>query len=415
MKLKLAMISLVILAVGAPLFATNGYFTHGQGTTNKALGGAGAALPQDPLATMANPAGLAFLPNEYFLSLSLFNPNRSYNIKGNPSGYQGTFGLTPGEVSSESEYFLMPSLAGSWTPTDRSALSVSFVSHGGMNTDYRTNTFYGGSHTGVDLAQMFLNTTYAHKLGENHALGFTAIVAYQRFEAQGLQAFGQMSSDPQALTNNEHDSSYGFGARVGYLGNLTPNFSVGGSYSPKIEMSKFDDYAGLFCDSGSFDIPSSATVGVAYKIAPVTLLFDAQQIYYSEVDAVGHPFANMMQAPLGAEGGAGFGWEDITVYKAGVQWDQNDDWTWRAGYSKGDQPIPSSEVLFNILAPGVIEEHVTFGFSKTMLGASRLNLALMYALENTVVGANPMEAPGQQQIELTMDEWELELSYSMRF
>jgi long-chain fatty acid transport protein len=123
----------------------------------------------------------------------------------------------------------------------------------------------------------------------------------------------------------------------------------------------------------------------------------------------------MAQAQLGGTSGAGFGWDDMTVYKAGAQWEATPNWTWRAGYSKSESPIPESEVLFNILAPGVIDDHVTAGFSRALRGNSSFNFALMYAIENSVKGANPMEVPGQQTIELTMDEWEAEMSWSMRF
>jgi long-chain fatty acid transport protein len=67
----------------------------------------------------------------------------------------------------------------------------------------------------VDLAQLFITPTYARKLGSSHALGLTAVLAYQRFRAEGLAAFGPFSSAPDKLTENGHQSSFGAGARVG--------------------------------------------------------------------------------------------------------------------------------------------------------------------------------------------------------
>jgi long-chain fatty acid transport protein len=382
------------------------------------MGGAGVALPQDSIDAANNPAAVAFVPKQYYGAVALFNPNRSYTITGSPSGYPGTFGLQPGKVTSKSSYFGMPAIAMNFRPTTQSALAFNLISHGGMNTDYRTNTFYGSSHTGVDLAQAFLATTYAHKIGENHSIGISAIGAYQRFEASGLQAFSGFSNEPACLTNNAHQNSYGLGVRVGYLGYILPNLSLGATYSPKTSMTEFDQYCGLFADGGKFDIPSNYAIGLAYKPAPRwTIALDTQRINYSKVDSIGNHFIpNIMTSPLGTTGGAGFGWDDVTVYKAGVQWKPSEVWALRAGYSQANQPIPSSEVMFNILAPGVVEKHVTFGFSRlTPHSNGRINVGLMYALENSVTGANPMEAPGQQQIKLTMDEWEAELSYSVNF
>jgi len=88
------------------------------------------------------------------------------------------------------------------------------------------------------------------------------------------------------------------------------------------------------------------------------------------------------------------------------------DWAWRAGYSYGEQPIAASEVLFNILAPGVIEQHLTFGFSKLVKGTQEISLAITRALSKSVTGPNPLEVPGLQSIELKMDQWDFELSWS---
>ncbi len=115
---------------------------------------------------------------------------------------------------------------------------------------------------------------------------------------------------------------------------------------------------------------------------------------------------NLQQAPLGSKGAAGFGWDDMTVYKIGAQISITPGWTWRAGFSFGDQPIPESEVMFNILAPGVIEQHLTFGLTKSVGENKELNFVIMRAFSHSVKEDNPLEAPGQQTIELKMDQWE---------
>ena len=86
-------------------------------------------------------------------------------------------------------------------------------------------------------------------------------------------------------------------------------------------------------------------------------------------------------------------------------------WTLRAGYSHCDQPIQKSEVMFNILAPGVVQDHITFGCSKVLSDkGNALHFAFVYALDNSVKGGNPMD-PGQN-IEVKMNQIELEIAYS---
>ena len=396
--------------------ATNGYFAHGYSIKNKALAGAGVALPLDSLAASMNPAGMAYVGDRLDFGLTLFNPNREYTVRGNPSG-QG-FGLTPGTVESDSEWFLIPSLGVNKMLNENNSLGIAIFGNGGMNTDYDTNTFHGSSPTGVDLMQLFVTPTYAVKLYPKHSVGISAILAYQSFEAQGLEAFKPFSSDESKLTNNGHDESYGYGARIGYLGEILTNLFLGASYQTKVYMSELDDYKGLFAEQGDFDIPANWTVGLAFKAMP-TLVFvaDVQTIYYSDVDSIANPLTpsklQQGKTPLGSDRGAGFGWDDMTVFKFGVQWQSSEAWIWRGGFSYGEQPIPDKEVLFNILAPAVIEYHATLGVTKKIGNNHELDFTLMRAFPNDVKGTNPLDP--QQTIKLKMDQWEFSVGYSYKF
>jgi long-chain fatty acid transport protein len=70
-------------------------------------------------------------------------------------------------------------------------------------------------------------------------------------------------------------------------------------------------------------------------------------------------------------------------------------------------------VLFNILAPGVIEEHLAVGLSKQTSNNGEWNVAVMYAPTTTVTGLNPFDPT--QTIELSMYQLEVELAYTWRF
>ncbi len=400
-------------------FATNGYFSHGFGVNDQAMAGAGVALPQDSLDAAVNPANMVFLGKRYDLGIAFFNPNRQYTVSGTPTGAPpAAFPLALGTVKSDSKWFVIPSFGANWMLDADSSVGLSVFGNGGMNTNYPTNTFGGSSPTGVDLMQLFIAPTYARKIAPQHGLGITPIFAIQRFDARGLQAFGQLgfSSDPNNLTNNGYSYSYGFGARIGYQGEIVPNLlNLGLAYQTRTYMSKFDGYKGLFAEQGDFDIPSNWTAGLAVKATPeLVFLFDVQRINYSEIKSIGNPMLpNLVTSQLGSDNGAGFGWKDMTIYKVGVQWKSSKEWTWRAGYSKGNQPVPESEVLFNILAPGVIEQHVSVGFTKAMADDQDLNFAVTRALPHTVSGPNPLDPT--ENVELKMDQWQIAASYSWKF
>jgi long-chain fatty acid transport protein len=404
------------VAAAAPSWATDGYFATGYGTNYKAMAGAGVALALGTQAPATNPAAMAFLGRRYDVGVAVFNPDRQFSVTGAPSGFPGTFGLAPGTVESGSPYFLIPSLGANWRLGENGSFGISAYGNGGMNTSYAAPVF-GVAPAGVDMAQMFLAPTYAYKLRPRHAVGVSALLAYQRFEARGLQAFAPFSSDASNLTNNHHANSYGAGVRVGYLGELMSWLSVGASYQSRINMTRFDEYSGLFAEKGGFDIPQAFTGGIAVKPADkLTAAFDVQWINYESVKSVGNDFLpNLATAPLGASAGAGFGWHDMTVYKAGLQYEASPDWTLRAGYSYGREPIRENEVLINILAPGVTEQHVSAGLTRILKKGRALNLAIVRAIPKAVHGPNNLEVPNRQSIELKMDQWEFDLSYSFGF
>lgn len=412
----LLVVAFCCLAFSAePALATDGYFQLGYGTQQNGMAGASVALPLNTMAPATNPAADAWVTG-YDLGLAFFNPNREFTVTGPPSGSPGTFGLAPGTVKSGTSLFVLPALGANWRLNETMTLGVAIYGNGGMNTAYDAPVFYAG-RTGVNLMQLYIAPTFTYRLGENHAFGVSPVFGYQRFQVEGVGSFAPYSSSPQNLSNNGFDTSLGWGVRIGYLGKLTPWLSVGAAYQTEMEMAKFEKYSGLFAEQGDFDIPANWTVGVAVKPSEsVTLAFDVQQIDYSQTESIGNPMLpNLMTARLGDDGGAGFGWQNVTAYKFGVQWVASPAVTLRAGYAYAKQPIPESEVLFNILAPGTIEQHVTLGASAKVGGKSTLHLAVVRALSKSVTGPNPLEVPGRQTIELKMDQWLFDLGVSFGF
>jgi long-chain fatty acid transport protein len=144
-RLAVAVLALGLVLPGTAL-ATNGYFMHGVGTKSKALAGAGVAFPQDALAAASNPAGMAFVGKRFDAGLAIFSPNREYTVSGTPSGFPGTFGLIPGEVESDSNYFPVPNFGANWDLANDSTFGLSVYGQGGMNTDWPTMTFTIRAH-----------------------------------------------------------------------------------------------------------------------------------------------------------------------------------------------------------------------------------------------------------------------------
>lgn len=397
------------------VFATDGYYRHGYGIKYSALAGSGVAVSLSSLGAITNPAAISNLNNGFEINVSYFSPDRYYEVGGNPSGFPGTFGLMPGKVVSEQTSFYFPTLGGNLKLTDKFIVALSLYGNGGMNTDYPTMTFGDPTSpgTGVNLEQMFGNLTFAYKFNPNHSIGIAGIVGWQKFAAKGLIAFSGFSSDPANLTGNANSTALGFGFKIGYQGKLMKELSIGASYQSKIYMGEFERYAGLFAQAGDFDVPASWQAGLAFTPGDWKFLVDVKQILYNDVKSIANPMLpNLQTALLGQEEGAGFGWKDIYLFKFGLMYSGFCGWDLMAGYSIGQNPITTQNVMFNILAPGVVENQITFGFSKDIAKNHEISLAFMYAFENSVVGANPLEAPNQQTIEIGMKQFQLEVGYS---
>jgi len=489
---KLAIAVALSCCASAPVaFATNGYMSHAYSPAAKGMAGAGeAALPQDTLSIVGNPAGLTKIGQRADAGLAWFSPQRKYEgLTPNPA----TGALAPiggpldgtGEVDSENNDFLIPGLGYTHPIDNVSAVGIALFANGGMNTDWRSKdtlfgigTFggnnrlanppsyqnpmdprfgtqvpgtrrLGGGNSGVNLEQLGISFGYARDVMDNLSLGASFLIGYQTIEVKGVGAFqgftqtftqsmiqsGTLAGrSPSNLTDNGEDSAWGYGFQVGGLWDVNPMLSLGISYRTKMYMGEFDKYSDLFAEGGDFDIPAVGTIGLALRPNDrLTLALDVQQIWYGDVDSIANEndlatkcdlnaAFGMPSAPgniydsrycLGGSKGAGFGWDDMTVLKLGVQYDVSDKLTLRAGYSHANQPIDGSQVAFNTLAPAVIEDHWTIGGDYAVRDDFGVTFWGMYAPEESVAG--PGAFTGTQAPEIKMSQYELGVNFSWKF
>lgn len=407
MKLASMLVSLTLI-LGATAFATDGYFTTGCGTKQLGQGGAGVALPQDSLAGGINPAGMALVGNRFDIGLTFFRPIRSASITGSGAPVNGVYD------ASRLRNFFLPELGFNHLISPRLSLGVSICGNGGMDTSYTTPIpLLGNSRAGVDLEQMFVSPTVAYKVTEHQVLGIAANIAWQRFSALGLQNFTQpgFSIDPAAVTNRGFDESYGAGFRVGWVGEFGKYFNLGATFQSRTYMQKFDKYRGLFAEQGGFDVPANAAGGVALNAtSKATVVFDAERILYGEVKSLANLDSN--QAALGANDGPGFGWHDITALKAGVSYKVAPSITLRGGYNHSGVPFDSSQTFFNLLAPAVVQHHLTAGATLALNNGKEVNFAYQHAFQKTVNGINSIApAFGGGEANLTMYQNSVSVSF----
>ena len=404
-RTRLAAAVLMALAPMAAM-ATNGYFSHGYGMKAKGMAGAATATASDAFGGAVNPAKMVFVGDRIDFGADLFSPRRSVSRQGE-TAFGGTYN---GSADSDSRYFVIPEFGYNKLINPNLSLGVTVYGNGGMNTDFNTqlagpsfapvcgganaNMLLGCGKLGVDMMQLIVAPTAAFKLNERNAIGISPLLAYQRFKVDGLQAFTGISSAGTAVTNVGYDTSTGAGVRVGWMGKLSDTVTLGAAYSSKMKMGNFDKYRGLFADQGMFDIPENYNAGIAVKVTPqTTVAFDVQRINYGKITSIANGVLNSLVNPgvaclLGSACGSGFRWQNQTAYKLGVEYEYNKQWTGRAGFNYGESPIgnTANDISFNIIAPGVVEKHLTLGLTYKTSGGGELTLAYMHAFSNTVTG-----------------------------
>lgn len=265
-----ATVMAAVLATGSTAWATDGYFPHGFGMKSKGMGGASVAVTDNAFAGINNPAASVWAGNRADLGVDMFMPKRSAaRISPNTSP------MLEGDVKSDGSAFAVPEFAYNKKIDDRMSWGVTVYGNGGMNTEYqggnvmcmnpsngqpyRGNLLCGQGKLGVDLMQLIIAPTLAYKLDAQHSVGASPLLVVQQFSATGLDAFAGFSMAPDKVSNTGTDRSTGMGVRLGYLGQLSDTLKFGATYSPKIKMGKFNEYAGLFAGAGTFDIPEKIT------------------------------------------------------------------------------------------------------------------------------------------------------------
>ncbi len=422
----LAFLSVIALIIPVSAQATNGYFLIGYGAKSRGMGGVGVAYAQDGLASAFNPAGMAdagVTTMRIDFGAELFNPPRSVihstDTLGNP--------VSLINEESGSNLFLIPSFGAIYKFNRKIYMGMSFIGNGANtrydqtvpgipscingNTAGGTGSYFfnfncnADSYTlGVQLMQGVMLPSVAYKVDRNHTLGASLAIGIQTFRAYGLGAFedlGFAGAGATGTSGNGNDWSYGMGVRFGWLGKfMKKKLRIGVNYASRVYMTEFDEYTQLFAEQGDFDIPEHYAIGMSYKINDkLTVAADIQQINYSDIASVGNPGpvdpvdlnplcpgVDPAICQLGGDLGMGFGWTDATAYKIGFNYDYNKQWSFRAGFNHGDATIPNDQVLFNMLAPATVEDHITFGLSYRPSKSIEWSANAMHAFENTICG-----------------------------
>jgi long-chain fatty acid transport protein len=405
-----AALGLTVFANGAQ--ATQGYLQTGYSAIQKSFAGGGVADSEDAVSIAINPAGLLDVGQQANLGLTGLTVWPSYSATN--TGF-----IAPGSSSSNKNFYPLPVGAYSQPLDADNAIGLALYGNGGMGTTYNiynSNTHSGGvfgaGTTGVELLQFFISPGYAHRFG-NISIGIAPILSIQRFDAWGISPFESYSVSPQNVSNKGNSWGVGGGLRVGTEWTAAPGLRLAIAGSTPVWTTDFKSYRGLFANQGSFNSPATLTAGLSYDVTPQTTVnFDYKRIFYSDVASIGN--SGTIPPLLGSSDGAGFGWRDVNVFTISGEWRVAPNFTLRAGYAYNTQPIRSSDIVFNILAPAVVQNHISTGFSYDVLPNQSITFGTIYAPRQTVSGTVPTSLGGGT-VNLSLWEFEATIGYTYKF
>ncbi|WP_025209658.1 OmpP1/FadL family transporter [Hippea sp. KM1] len=390
--------------------ATNGYYMIATGAKSLGMAGAVVANPQDASTIIQNPAGIAWLRNTTFdVGGAIFTPPRKMN------GHK-----------SDSNIFMIPSAGFAYNPmgcncgTPHFVFGIGMYGISGMGVDWSNNNLTGTgrlkkAYSNMQMMEMSIGGAY--RFNDQLSIGFAPVFVYQ---AMGLEyGFSDNSSASLDTTN-----AYGLGFDLGVVYKLNDMIQLGLVYKSERWMQKLEwnvtkpsptTAAGMMINSNKvkmrLNMPQQIALGVNFRpIEPLRLEADVRWINYhkvmNEVDTtgMGQPTWN-------------FHWHNQWVFAFGAEYQATRALTLRAGFNYAKSPIKDDDLNANIVAPAIVETHLTAGLSYSFTKNLEASFAYAHAFEhkqshkNTSVQNLMMYGP-ETKIKMHQDTFAFQLSYT---
>jgi long-chain fatty acid transport protein len=430
----LALAALTLVTVPREARATDGHLLHGVGAVNSALGGIGIASNQSLLGSFfTNPAGLAaFDGTNLEMGFELMKPERTVS---------SSFGPMSGSTTSDADWTPIPAFGFSTRLDNGVVIGLAGLGIGGFGVNYaadpanpilmpRPNGF-GSVYSNFQL--MKISPAIAWKAGEKLRIGLAANIDWSSLAVDPMPIAAPDYDPGVDLTPGTADDRsfypsaaaadavFGFGFQAGLQYALTPTVTLGLAYTSPQMFSDFEftmthanpnlpNYGTARTVAFRMDVPAIYGVGVSLRPSDrLEFGLDAKYVTYGSTKGFEEKGYN-------ADGSVrGFGWEDIAVVAAGLQFKPSDRLTLRGGYNYSGNPIPDEQSMFNIPAPAVVQHHLTGGIGFAIANGVELNISAYKALENSIEGAmyRPTAVPGTT-VKSAMSETSLLVGFTFR-
>jgi long-chain fatty acid transport protein len=460
--MKTNFFKVITLLFSTIIFAQSGHIMQGVGAVNMSMGGAATAQPLDISGAMQwNPAAISAFDGKIIkLDVGLFfsSPELSASLPPNTLWQPGDFGpgapgspVVYGTTKDDRGMSLLPALAFLWGKEDSkhtfgasafgiSGFGVTFPEEtnlptdmaGNPNPDWDSNnsnplnwpqSLRGFGHIESDYMLLQVGLSYAYEITDQISIGIQP-----NFDYAALELAPNPTANPTiaGYPTTDKASAFGFGAQVGVFYDSGSGLKLGASYKTMQKFSEFE-FDNTYLDGSTgknkfqMDYPAILSLGIGYSTKDIDLAFDFRRVDYENTDG----FSETGWTQTGSV--AGFGWKNISILSAGLQYKGINKLPLRFGYTYSSNPISNDVAFFNIPATAIIKNAYQFGFSYVLNDVWRVDAVYHYGdsagstegkilSPDMVSASNPLGAiPGSSvSYDMTTSMIQFGLSYTFK-
>ncbi|WP_247649209.1 OmpP1/FadL family transporter [Lutibacter sp. B1] len=349
------LLQLAVLFLTTVTFAQVGHVMQGIGSVNMSMGGAATAQPLDISGALQwNPAAISVFDDKiinFDIGLFFSSPELSASL---PAGMMGEGSpAVSGITKDDKGVSPMPALAMVWGKEDSKhtfGVSVFGISGFGVTFPEEKNnpmspTFNptlnsnpisyaqnmgGFGHFESNYMLLQVGVTWAYEITEKFSIGIQPTINYGALK---MEPNPIASPGAAGYPKSDNASAIGFGGQIGLFYDSKEGVKIGASYKTEQEFGdlEFDNkyLDGTEAPGADFKMnyPSILSFGLGYSIEDFDFAVDYRLIDYENTDG----FIKKGWTQTGSV--KGFGWKNVNVLSAGIQYKGIERLPLRVGYT----------------------------------------------------------------------------------
>ena len=371
--IKTIYLKLFILLFSSALYSQAGHIMQGVSAVNMSMGGASTGQPLDISGALHwNPAAISTFDDKiirfdiglFFSSPELYSTVPEFDNTGQPTG-----NFFSGNTEDDRGVSPMPNLAMVWGKEDsKHTFGASAFGISGFGVTFpesMTNpinmpqSMGGFGRIESDYMLLQIGFTWAYELSDKFSIGIEPTFNYS-----ALELAPNPTANPTGAGYPSTDSATatGFGGQFGLFYDSGTGFKAGTSYKTTQKFSEFE-FDNTYLDNSTsknefqMDYPAILSFGLGYSNDAIDLALDYRMVDYENTDG----FSETGWTPTASV--AGFGWKNMSILSAGIQYKGVDKLPLRLGYTYSSNPIDKDVAFFNIPATAIIKNAFQLGLS----------------------------------------------------